>query len=122
MNERPTVDLDNMSARLDVKRVAKLLGFQEYQISILMRLKLLKPLGAPAQNGHKYFCAVDIIALGHNPEWLDKATRAVDGHFKGKARGRTASANGFRQRRLGPSHEANSDPEKGDGNSFINSR
>ena len=102
MNEHLTIDLRGMSARVDVSQAAKLLGFPEYQISILMRLKHLRPLGAPPQNGHKYFSAVDIVALGHDREWLDKATRAVDKFLNGKSRSRTAS-NSLRQRRLSSS-------------------
>jgi len=43
---------------------------------------LLKPLGKPAANGHKFFSAVEISSLTTNREWLDKATRAVAKHWK----------------------------------------
>jgi hypothetical protein len=43
---------------------------------------LLKPLGKPAQNGHKFFCTTEVSTLAENREWLDKATRAVARHWK----------------------------------------
>jgi len=53
----------NLSARLDVKATAKLLGFAEHDIPILMRAGKLKPLGDPAPNAPKWFAAIEIIQL-----------------------------------------------------------
>jgi hypothetical protein len=64
--------------------VAEILGFSPYEISVLMRLGLLKPLGKPAPNAHKYFCAAEILSLSHDREWLDKATRAISKHWQNK--------------------------------------
>jgi hypothetical protein len=43
---------------------------------------LLKPLGKPAANGHKFSCTAEISTLAQNREWLDKATRAVARHWR----------------------------------------
>jgi hypothetical protein len=66
-----------LPARLAVDQAAEILGFLPHEISVLMRAGLLKPLGRPAANGHKFFCAAEIAGLSQNRDWLDKATRAV---------------------------------------------
>jgi hypothetical protein len=75
-----------LPARLSPERAAEILGFSPYEITVLMRLGLLKPLGKPAPNAHKYFCASEILELSANREWLDKATRAVSKHWQDKNR------------------------------------
>ena len=77
MNEKSMLFLPRLPARLDVNQAAEILGFLPHEISVLLKAGLLKPLGKPAANGHKFFCAVEISALSENREWLDKATRAV---------------------------------------------
>ena len=57
--------------------VGEILGFIRHEVSVLMSAGLLKPLGKPSANGHKFFCAVDIAELAQDRNWLDKATRAV---------------------------------------------
>jgi hypothetical protein len=77
MSERSIFDVPRLPARSNVRQVASLLGFQEYEIPILTRAKLLTPLGSPAQNGHKYFSTVEILELATDRSWLDRATRTV---------------------------------------------
>jgi hypothetical protein len=77
MVDKTLFEARRLPARLDVCQVALLLGFQEYEICILMRVKLLRPLGAPKQNGHKFFCSTEILQLATDRDWLDKATRTV---------------------------------------------
>jgi hypothetical protein len=82
MNEKSMLFLPRLPARLDVNQAAEVLGFLPHEISVLLKAGLLKPLGKPAFNGHKFFCAVEISALSENREWLDKATRTVARHWK----------------------------------------
>jgi hypothetical protein len=82
MNEKSTLFLPRLPARLDVNQAAEILGFLPHEIPILLRAGLLKPLGKPAHNGHKFFSAAEISGLSQNREWLDKATRAVSRHWK----------------------------------------
>jgi hypothetical protein len=49
----------NLPARLDVVATAKLLGFAEHDIQILMAVGKLTPLGDPAPNAPKWFAARD---------------------------------------------------------------
>ena len=50
---------------------------EETEIAVSMSEGLLKPLGKPAMNGHKFFCASEIIELAEDRNWLDKATRTI---------------------------------------------
>ena len=82
MNEKSTLFLPRLPARLDVNQVAEVLGFLPHEIPMLLKTGLLKPLGKPAANGHKFFCTAEVSSLSENREWLDKATRAVAKHWK----------------------------------------
>ena len=64
-------------ARLSATDAAEILGFHEDDMSILVREKLLSPLGNPVRNSTKYFALVHVAALGNNPDCLSMATAAV---------------------------------------------
>lgn len=92
----------NLPARLDVPATAKLLGFAEHDIQILMAARKLTPLGTPAQNAPKWFSAVEMIRLAADQDWLHKATREVSKYWRYK-----------RERRCGQAEKAspNSSPK-----------
>ena len=71
-----------LPARLDVHQTARLLGFSDHDISVLMRAKLLCPLGKPAPNAPKFFAAVDIEGHSKDRDWLNKATTAIARHWR----------------------------------------
>jgi hypothetical protein len=77
MNEKSILSCLRLPARLDVNQAAEVLGFLPHEIPVLLSLGLLKPLGRPAPNGHKFFCAAEVLELSQNRDWLDKATRAI---------------------------------------------
>jgi hypothetical protein len=79
----------SLPARLDVVATAKLLGFAEHDIQILMAAGRLTPLGDPAQNAPKWFCAVEVIQLASDRDWLHKATKEVSKHWRQKREGQT---------------------------------
>ena len=81
----------NLPARLDVSETARLLGFAEHDIQVLMRVGKLAPLGDPAPNAPKWFAAIEIIRLAADRDWLNKATREVARYWRHK-RGRQANA------------------------------
>ena len=91
-----------LPARLSAEETAELLGFKEHDIQILMRTGKLKPLGEPAANAPKWFCAVEMIALVADREWLGKATKDVSKHWKGK-RDQPAGPQSFRREGRGQS-------------------
>jgi hypothetical protein len=71
----------SLPARIGVPQTAKLLGFAEHDVPILVSERLLKPLGNPAQNAPKYFSAVEILRLVTDRTWLDKATQRLSQHW-----------------------------------------
>jgi len=76
-------------ARLDSAQTAKVLGFQEHDIPVLVFHELLDPLGKPAPNARKYFAAVEVYGLGQDRAWLNKATRILYQHWQDKNANRT---------------------------------
>jgi hypothetical protein len=74
----------HLPARLDVGSTAKLLGFAEHDIQTLMAAGKLTPLGDPAPNAPKWFCAVEVIQLATDREWLHKAAREISRHWRSR--------------------------------------
>jgi hypothetical protein len=73
-----------LPARLDVAATAKLLGFTESEMQILMSVGKLTPLGDPAPNAPKRFAAVEMIRLAADQDWLHKATKEIAKFWKNK--------------------------------------
>ena len=80
-----------LPARLDVVATAKLLGFAESDIQVLMAVGKLTPLGDPAPNAPKWFAAVEMIRLAADQDWLHKATKEISKYWRNK-----------RERRINP--------------------
>jgi len=74
----------NLPARLDVATTAKLLGFAEHDIQILMAVGKLTPLGDPAPNAPKWFAAVEMIRLAADQDWSHKATKEIAKYWRQK--------------------------------------
>ena len=55
------------SGRIDAAEAARILGFQEHDIPVLINSRLLKPLGKPVPNARKYFAAVDVFEKAQTP-------------------------------------------------------
>jgi hypothetical protein len=81
----------NLPARLDASATARLLGFAEHDVQILMGAGKLVPLGDPAPNAPKWFAAVEMVRLAADREWLSKATREVSRYWRRKRERRTKS-------------------------------
>ncbi|HEV2327649.1 MAG TPA: hypothetical protein VGY56_02545 [Verrucomicrobiae bacterium] len=84
MNDKLLFTWQRLPGRLDAKQAAELLGFLPYELSVVVRNGLVRPLGKPAPNGHKFFCSAEILQLSQDRDWLDKATRAVAKCWKEK--------------------------------------
>ena len=69
---------------MDVAATAKLLGFAEHDIQILMAVGKLTPLGDPAPNAPKWFAAVEMIRLAADQDWLHKATKEISKYWRNK--------------------------------------
>src|ERR1035441_8424309 len=74
----------DLPARIDVATTAKLLGFTESDMQILMGARKLTPLGDPAPNAPKWFAAVEMIRLAADQDWLHKATKEVAKYWQHK--------------------------------------
>jgi hypothetical protein len=85
-----------LPARLDAAATARLLGFAEHDIQVLLRAGKLTPLGDPAPNAPKWFAAIELIQLAADREWLSRASREVSKYWRHKrercAKGRPASS------------------------------
>ena len=79
----------NLPGRLGVLETAKLLGFAEHDIPILMATKKLTPLGDPAPNAPKWFASIEIVKFAADKEWLSKAAKEVSKHWRYKRASRT---------------------------------
>ena len=84
--------LQRWPAILTREQTAWALGFQLHDIATLMRKRLLRPLGDPANNGSKFFAMVEIEELAKDKRWLGKARDAVKDHWLQK--NNTASHSG----------------------------
>ena len=73
-----------LPARLDVPQTARVLGFAEHDIQILMVARKLTPLGDPAPKAPKWFAAVEILQLAVDVDWLHKATKEVSKYWRHK--------------------------------------
>ena len=82
----------DLPARIDVATTAKLLGFTESDMQILMGARKLTPLGDPAPNAPKWFAAVEMIRLATDKDWLHKATKEVAKYWRQKRERQPASA------------------------------
>jgi hypothetical protein len=92
----------DLPARLDVGETAKLLGFAEHDVQILMASGKLTPLGDPVPNAPKWFAAMEIIQLAADHDWLNRATREVSKYWR-RRRERNQDAGQWTQtdRRIG---------------------
>jgi hypothetical protein len=67
-----------LPARSSRRQAADLFGFRdEESISVLVRAKMLKPLGNPPEGAPLWFATAEILRLSQNVKWLDRASRVV---------------------------------------------
>ena len=92
MSDRTLLTTLRLPARLDAQQAALVLGFGEHDIPVLIKARLLKPLGSPAPNGIKWFSAAELEAFAKDRAWLDRATKAVQAYWKGRNREKNLAA------------------------------
>lgn len=78
---RQILNLTRLPGRLTAEQAAPMLGVNAHEIPILVKAKLLKPLGAPLPNAVKYFSCVEVEACGRDEKWLSRATQAIYQHW-----------------------------------------
>jgi hypothetical protein len=77
-----------MPARLSVEQVAWLLNCQPHDVPVLVRARLLKPLGNPPPNARKLFAADEVMELCRDKAWLTKVSNAIHDGWRKKNDGR----------------------------------
>jgi hypothetical protein len=70
--------------RLTTEETAWYLGFSPHDIPVLVKHKLLKPLGSPPQNATRYFSGPDLEKARTNSKWLDRASFTLIRHWRRK--------------------------------------
>ena|SRR6202035_1669979 len=84
-----------LPARLNTTEASILLGVQEHDVPVLVRARLLSPLGKPASNAPKYFAAVEIVERAADSGWLAEATKTLAKHWQRKNQGKLLTSSGF---------------------------
>ena len=78
------LNLRRLPGRVSVRGASALLNFEPVAIRTLIALRLLKPLGNPRSNEHKYFSSSTLLRLSDDEKWLDEATKALMKHWANK--------------------------------------
>ena len=87
--EKELLNFRHLPGRLRYPEAGVLLGFSVHDVATLVRLKLLRPLGDPAPNSVKYLATPELEKLAADPNWLDRATRAIARDWKRRNKGLT---------------------------------
>jgi hypothetical protein len=66
-----------LPARLTIDQVASLLGFQVYEILILIRQGKIKPVNHDSPNSRKYFHGQYILRLSEDYDFIERASKLV---------------------------------------------
>jgi hypothetical protein len=66
-----------LPGRLTTEQCAYRLGFAPHEIPILVKARLLTPLGRPSQQAVKYFAASEIEGLAAKSDFLHRATKTL---------------------------------------------
>jgi hypothetical protein len=77
MKEMDLFNCLRLPARLTIEQVAQLLGFQVYEILILVRLGKLKCVSHPGRNSRKFFHCQYVMKLGEDGDFIEKSTKVI---------------------------------------------
>ena len=114
------LNLKHLPGRLRKEQGGWFLGFSPDEITILVTIGLLRPLGHPASNGQKFFLTSTLEDLKRDEKWFSKATDAIVEYWRNK-NSRKSHNPAHNQRRLSTRAErpdqqgAKSEPASGIG-------
>ena len=77
MNELDLFNCRRLPARLTIEQVALLLGFQVYEILILVRQGRIKSVNHQSRNSRKYFHGQYILKLAEDFDFIERASKSV---------------------------------------------
>jgi hypothetical protein len=66
-----------LPARLTIEQVAALLGFQVYEVLILIRLGRIRCINSESRNARKYFHGQYILGLAEDYDFMEKTSKLV---------------------------------------------
>ena len=105
--------LPRWPARLTMEQAAWVLGFQPYEVSVLVAADLIRPLGSPPRTARKYFLTAECIALSADERWMAKASKAIVSFWQ-KKNGSRRSQN-IEEGELEPSADSFDELSNGEG-------
>jgi len=88
MEPKQVLHVLRLPARLTVEEAAVLLGFHSQAIAVLVKAKMLEPLGGYSRGAQQMFATVELHRLHDDLKWLAKATRLLREHFQIRNSGR----------------------------------
>lgn len=74
MSPEALLNCRRLPGRLTAEQAAVLIGCQPHDIPILVRSKLIRPLGKPASNATKYFSSVELETKLADDKWSTRVT------------------------------------------------
>jgi hypothetical protein len=77
MTELDLFNCRRLPARITVEQVATLLGFQVYEILILVRQGKIKCVNHQSRNSRKYFFSHYVLRLAEDGDFVEKASKLV---------------------------------------------
>ncbi len=81
-----------LPGRVNAEQAGWLLNCLPHNIPVLVRARLLKPLGNPPANGNKFFATDEILELSKDKAWLGRMTNVIYKNWQDRnARYRTVS-------------------------------
>lgn len=81
MAEHSVLTMPRLPARLSRQDVCLMLGIPESAIPVLIRHKLLTPLGKPSCNSVKWFATRTIQKLAKDERFLHRMTLCLENHW-----------------------------------------
>jgi hypothetical protein len=82
------LNVTRLPGRLTGEQAAPLLGFMPHDMPILVKARLLKPLGNPPQQAVKYFSSAEVEKYAKDHDWLNRATRTIYNYWTAQNRQR----------------------------------
>ena len=77
MNQPGLFNCRRLPARITIEQVATLLGFQAYEILILVKLGKIESINYQSRNSRKYFHGQHILKLAEDGDFVEKASKLV---------------------------------------------
>jgi hypothetical protein len=86
------LNIRRLPARLNVDHVAALLGCRPHDVPVLVKQKILTPLGKAPPNAVKYFATCELEQLSLDVKWLDSVTKALNTFWRDQNLGKKLNA------------------------------